>query len=249
MSCGWKLKHLQRLIVTSRAYRQSSQRNEALEAADPENRLLGRMSVRRLEAETIRDSLLALIGRLSAKPFGPPVRVTPDDVGQIVVGVDTRDSAGRPSGKVVPLGEEEFRRSIYVQVRRSMPLGMLEPFDAPLMTPNCQQRASSTVAPQSLLMMNSPQVAQQADAMAARIEREAGADPAARFQRAWRLVCGRAPTDAETAAGTAFLSHQAEAAAASPAPDSKTPQPDPARTALANLCHALVSSNRFLYVD
>ena len=100
------------------------------------------MSVRRLEAETIRDALLAASGRLSAKMFGPPVPVMPDEVGQIVVGVDTRDSAGRPTGKVVPLGEDEFRRSIYVQVRRSQPLGMLEPFDAPTMSPNCEQRAS-----------------------------------------------------------------------------------------------------------
>jgi uncharacterized protein DUF1553 len=249
MAGGWKLKRLQRMIVTSTAYRQSAHRRDELEAVDPENRLLGRMPVRRLEAETIRDALLALSGRLSNKQYGPPVPVAPDDVGQIVVAVDTRDSAGRPSGKVVSLGEEEFRRSIYVQVRRSMPLGMLEPFDAPVMTPNCQQRASSTVAPQSLLLMNSPLVSREAEAMAARITREAGDDPAARFQRAWRLVFGRAPSQQETEAGVAFLARQAEAADASPPADPKTSKPDPSRTALANLCHALVSSNRFLYVD
>src|SRR5262249_8256963 len=215
----------------------------------PENRLLGRMPVRRLEAETIRDALLAFSGRLSSKQYGPPVPVAPDDVGQIVVGIDTRDSAGRPSGKVLPLGEEEFRRSDYVQVRRSMPRGMLEPFDAPLMTPNCQQRSSSTVAPQSLLMMNSPLVAREAEAMAARIEREAGTEPAARFQRAWRLVFGRAPTDKESEAGVAFLARQSEAAGSNALADPNTPKPDPARTTLANLCHALVSSNGFLYVD
>jgi hypothetical protein len=249
MAGGWKLKGLHRLIVTSTAYRQSSQRRDDLEVVDPENRLLGRMSVRRLEAETIRDALLALSGRLSNKQFGPPVPVAPDDVGQIVVAIDTRDSAGRPSGKVVALGEEEFRRSLYVQVRRSMPLGMLEPFDAPLMTPNCQQRSSSTVAPQSLLMMNSPAVARESAEMAARIEREAGIDPAARIARAWRLVFGRPPTAGEVEAGVVFLNRQAEAAAALAPVDPKTPGPDPARTALANLCHALISSNGFLYVD
>ena len=145
MAGGWKLKRLHRMIVTSTAYRQSSRHRAELDAVDPDNRLLGRMSVRRLEAETLRDALLASHGRLSAKMFGPPVPVTPDDVGQVVVGVDTRDSAGRPTGKVVPLGEDEFRRSIYVQVRRSRPLGMLETFDAPLMTPNCELRTSSTV--------------------------------------------------------------------------------------------------------
>lgn len=249
MGGEWRLKRIQRIIVTSTVYRQASQRRDELEGVDPENRLLGRMSVRRLEAETIRDSLLALGGRLSAKEYGPPVPVAPDDVGQIVVSIDTRDSAGRPSGKAVSLGEDEFRRSIYVQVRRSMPLGMLEPFDAPLMVPNCQQRSSSTVAPQSLLMMNSPFVAQQADAMAARIEREAGANPADRLQRAWRLVYGRSPSSAETETGVAFLARQSVSLPETPPPDPKTAKPDPARTALANLCQALASSNGFLYVD
>ncbi len=123
MRGGWRLKRLQRMIVTSTAYRQSSRRRDELDAVDPENRLLGRMSVRRLEAETIRDALLAASGRLSARMCGPGVPVMPDDVGQIVVGVDTRDSAGRPSGKFVPLGEEEFRRSVYVQVRRTQAAG------------------------------------------------------------------------------------------------------------------------------
>lgn len=246
---GWKLKRLQRLIVTSTAYRQTSHRRDDLNAVDPENRLLGRMPVRRLEAETIRDAVLALSGRLSTKQYGPPVPVSPDEVGQIVVGVDTRDSAGRPTGKVVSLGEDEFRRSIYVQFRRSMPLGVLEPFDEPVMSPNCQQRSSSTVAPQSLLLMNSPFVSQQAEAMAVRIERDAGAELAARFQRAWRLVFGRHPTAFETASGAAFLMQQAEAAAAFVPADPKAPKPDPARMALSNLCQALVSSNGFLYVD
>jgi len=247
---GWKLKRLHRLIVTSAVYRQSSVRRPELEAVDPENRLLGRMPVRRLEAETIRDALLVLAGRFSTKMYGAPVPVMPDEVGQIVVGVDTRDSAGRPTGKVVPLGEDEFRRSVYVQVRRSSPLGMLEPFDAPLMTPNCEQRASSTVAPQSLLMMNSEFVAQQAEAMAARVAREAGAEPAARFNLAWRLAFGRAPTDAETESGVAFL--QAQLAEVEPAADAKSKKaaaPAPDQSALASLCQALVVSNAFLYVD
>jgi hypothetical protein len=249
MRGGWKLKRLHRLIVTSSAYRQSSQRREELEAVDPENRLLGRMSVRRLEAETIRDALLATSGRLSSKMHGPPVPVMPDEVGQIVVGVDTRDSAGRPSGKVVPLGEEEFRRSIYVQVRRSQPLGVLEPFDAPLMTPNCEQRASSTVAPQSLLMINSDFVVHQANAMAARVEREAGADPAAQFRAAWLLAFSRAATESDVNAGVAFLADQASTAAANATPDAKPGSITPTQVALAHLCQVLVSSNRFLYVD
>jgi hypothetical protein len=252
MQGGWKLKTLVRRIVTSAVYRQSSDRRDSLDAIDPENRLLGRMSVRRLEAESIRDSLLSINGRLSSKMFGPAVPVTPDDTGQVVIGVDTRDSAGRPSGKVVPLGEDEFRRTIYVQVRRSRPLGMLEPFDAPLMKPNCELRTSTTVAPQSLLMMNSAFVVEQSEAMAERVERESGPDAPAQFQRAWLLAYSRKPTEADSRAGVAFLSEQAalvsQAAAAVPVDPKKTPTP-PARVALAQLCHALIISNEFLYVD
>ncbi len=171
---GWSLKRLHRLILTSSAWQQTSLRRPELDAVDPENRLLGRMSVRRLEAEAVRDALLASSGQLVAKQFGPPVPVSPDEVGQNVLAIDTRDSAGRPSGKVVPLGEEEFRRSIYAQVRRSMPLSVLEPFDLPTMTPNCELRPSSTGPAQSLLMMNNDFVLKQAELIAQRIIREEG---------------------------------------------------------------------------
>jgi hypothetical protein len=249
MAGGWKLKRLQRMIVTSTAYRQTSRHRAELDAVDPENRLLGRMSIRRLEAEMLRDALLASSGRLSAKMFGPPVPVTPDDVGQIVVGVDTRDSAGRPTGKVVDLGDDEFRRSIYVQVQRSKPLGMLETFDAPAMSPNCELRASSTNAPQSLLLMNNTFVLQQADAMAQRIEKEVGGDPVAQFQRGWQLTFGRAPSASQSRAGMAFLGEQTAIIAASAAANPKADPPKSAHVALSNLCQALVISNGFLYVE
>jgi mono/diheme cytochrome c family protein len=246
---GWKLKRLQRMIMTSAAYRQSSARREVLDQTDPDNRLLGRMPVRRLEAETIRDSLLAVGGRLSSTLYGPPAPVSPDEVGQIIVAIDTRDSAGRPSGKVVPLGADEFRRSIYVTVRRSMPLGVLEPFDNPVMTPNCQLRASSTVAPQALLMMNSSFAVEQADAMAARIRHDVGPEPLAQFQRAWRLAYGRTPTDREMAHGLAFLIGQMNLQSPPATADPKKSPVDPGHVALAHLCQVLISSNGFLYVD
>jgi len=246
---GWQVKRLHRLILTSAAYRQSSQRREELDAIDPENRLLGRMPVRRLEAETIRDALLAVSGQLSDKQYGPPAPVAPDEVGQIIVAADNRDSAGRPVGKRAFIGEDEFRRSVYVQVRRSMPLGVLEPFDVPVMSPNCEKRACSTVAPQSLLMMNSPFVIEQAEAMADRVMQQAGEDANAQFQLAWQLAFSRSPTDAEQQSGLAFLQAQmAELTSFKPS-DPKAKQPDPARLALANLCQALVSSNAFLYVE
>ncbi len=247
MDHGWQVKRLHRQIVLSTAYRQASTRRDELDAIDPENRLLGRMSVRRLEAESVRDSLLALTGKLSDKMYGPPVAVTPDEVGQIVVGVDTRDSAGRPTGKNVGIGEDEFRRSLYVQFRRSMPLSMLEPFDAPVMSPNCEQRASSTVAPQSLLLMNSEFVVDQTFSMADRVRLEAGDDLPAQVSLAWRWAFARTPTDTERNAGAGFLADQTTTLAATTANEKN--KPDPARLALANLFHALVSANGFLYVD
>jgi hypothetical protein len=249
MAGGWKLKRLHRTIVTSTAYRQSSQHRAELDAVDPENRLVGRMPSRRLQAEMLRDALLATSGRLSDKMFGPPVPISPDDVGQFVVGGDTRDSSGRPSGKVVDLGEDEFRRSIYVQVQRSKPLGLLETFDAPAMSPNCEQRASSTNAPQSLMLMNNSFVLQQADAMAERIELEVGADPSAQFQRAWQIAYCRTPSASQLQAGVAFLGEQAAIIAAKPSAEAQATSPAPERVALSNLCQALVMSNGFLYVE
>jgi hypothetical protein len=247
---GWRLKPLQRQIVTSATYRQSSHRRDDLEAIDPDNALLGRMSVRRLEAEVIRDSLLQLAARLSDKQFGAPVPVMPDDVGQVVVGVDTRDSAGRPSGKVIPLGEEEYRRSLYVTVRRTLPLGMLEPFDLPVMTPNCEQRAQSTVAPQSLLLMNNGFIVDQALAMAGRIRSEAGDDPAAQFDRAWVLIFSRKPDSTERQQGVDYLREQLQQFTAHPPPALPKQSPvDPATLALATLCQALTGSVGFLYAD
>lgn len=236
MDEGWRLKRLHRMILTSAAYRQVSLRRPELDAADSDNRLLGRMNIRRMEAETVRDSILFLSGKLVEKPFGKPVSVSPDDVGQIVVAIDTRDSAGRPSGKVEPLGEDEFRRSIYVQVRRSMPLGVLEPFDLPRMTPNCEQRPSSTAAPQALLMMNNPFVIRQAEMLADRI-RTTSADQAAQVTLAWRMVFGRTPSESDLQEAVQFLSSTAD-----------TP-PEVAIATLNHFCQALLSSNGFLYVD
>jgi hypothetical protein len=207
---GWRLKRVHKLVMTSAVYRQASARRPELEAVDPDNRLLGRMNVRRAEAEAIRDSILAVSGKLNLKQFGPPVPVMPDEVGQVVIGIDTRDSAGRPSGKAVSLGDDVFRRSIYVQVRRSMPLGMLETFDAPTMTSacNCESRSNSTVAPQSLILMNSEFLLEQAQQFAARLVREAS-NPTARVDLAWKLAFARPPRADERQAALEFLNQQA----------------------------------------
>lgn len=236
MDQGWTLKRLHRLILNSTAYRQVSTRRADLDAVDGDNRLLGRMNVRRLEAEVVRDSILALSGQLTQKVGGKPVPVSPDEVGQIIVAIDTRDSAGRPSGKVEPLGEDEFRRSLYVQVRRSMPLSVLEPFDMPRMTPNCERRPSSTASPQALMMMNNPFVVQQSETFAARL-RAASNEPQSQIKLAWRLAFGRAPNDSELAAAKSFLIQ----------PEGATQESRDA--ALSHFCQTLISSNGFLYVD
>ncbi|MEK6259790.1 MAG: PSD1 and planctomycete cytochrome C domain-containing protein [Planctomycetota bacterium] len=249
---GWQLKRLHRLLVNSTAYRQSSLRTDPLQLVDPDNRLLARMSVRRLEAEAIRDAILAVSGRLSDKLLGPAVSVLPDADGQNIVGRGERDGNGILIGKQDGLGEDEFRRSIYVQVRRSMPLGMLEPFDLAGMAPNCERRTFSTVAPQSLLMMNNDFLVKQSEAFARRIEETSASEPSARIQRAWQLAYGRIPTETESTRATEFLTLQTAYfdEARAKLPEAERPKQTPPTTqALALLCQALLSSNAFLYVD
>ena len=131
-----------------------------------------------------------------------------------------------------------------------MPLGMLQTFDGPLMTPNCERRATSTVSPQALFMMNSAFVGEQAETMAKRIEKEAPADAESRFRAAWRLVFGVSPTDRDVRDGIAFLAGQAKVLD-SEGPSKKTPTAERGRDqlALAHLCQALIISNGLLYVD
>lgn len=246
---GWELKRFHRLLLSSTAYRQASTRTPQLEQVDPDNRLLGRMSIRRLEAEALRDSILAAAGLLNTQQLGEPVPVTVDEVGQVIVGNDNRDSAGRPEGDRKSLGGAEFRRSIYVQVRRSQPLSMLATFDAATLTPNCELRNRSTVAPQSLLLMNSDFAVAQSQALAERAIRDAGDDRAARVRLVWRLALAQEPTEAQLASAVEFLTAQEQEFAAQPAPTDKSPLAPPPVRALAALCQALFSSNAFLYVD
>ena len=245
MAGGWKMKRMHRLIMTSTAYRQSSARRPELEKIDPDNRLLGRMSIRRLEAEALRDAILTVSGKLNTKAFGPPIPVTHDEVGQVVIGNDIRNPGdGTPKGKVVSMGGEEYRRSIYVQVRRSLPLSMLDAFDAPALTPNCDIRHTSTVAPQALMLLNSPFIHEQASFFAQRLRQE-GTDTRKQIERAWRLAYAAAPTPQELERSLAFVQEQTAFYQ-----ERKTPnQTDPALLALTNFSQALLSANRFLYVD
>ncbi len=240
---GWRLKRLHKVLMLSTAYRQAAVRDQRRDAVDPDNRLLSRFAVRRLEAEAVRDAMLAVAGKLNRRMFGTPVPVMEDEVGQFVIGIENKNGENRP-GAVLPMFGEEFRRSVFVQVRRSRPLGVLDAFDAPAMTPNCDARASSTVAPQALLLMNSAFVTEQSRYFAERLTREAP-DPAARVARAWELAFGRPPDAEQARAGLDFLARQAEQFRKKPPANGADPQ----REALVDLCHALLSANGFLYVD
>jgi mono/diheme cytochrome c family protein len=252
ISSGWDVKRLQRLIVTSAVYRQNSIRRADAEGIDQENRWYWRMPVRRVDAETLRDSVLAISDRLNLKAFGTSVPVMADNVGQFVVGIENLN-AGRP-GEVIPLGGEEFRRSIYIQVRRSRPLSVLDPFDLPRMEPNCAARASSTVATQSLLLMNNEFVTDSAAAFAQRVLQIAGKDVVGQVRLAWKIVYVAEPSPEELSGAAQYVLDQSlHYATHPPTPDPSQkkppPKPDPQLEALTTFCHALLSSNRFLYVD
>ena len=242
MKHDWRLKRLHRLIMTSQAYRQSSRRLAKLDELDPDNRLLGRMSVRRLEAETLRDSILFVSGQWNPHMFGKPVPVKEDEVGQIVVGVSTNDSSNRPTGKTISLGAAGNRRSLYVQLRRSKVLSFVDMFDAPPMEPNCTKRTISTVAPQALMLMNNSFVINESRSMAGQLQHIAKDNLDSQIGLAWETTLGQAPTPGELAQSIAFIQKQAALFEAQ-----KERQPDLA--ALANYCQALLSSNAFIYVD
>ena len=253
VSNGWSVKKLHRLILLSAAYRQASTRESTKDAADPDNRLLGRFPLRRLDAEAIRDGMLATSGKLNPKAFGPPVPVMEDEAGLIIIGKANRDGAQYKLGdESVPAGDES-RRSVYIQVRRSKPLGVLGAFDGATSDPNCEARTSSTATPQALLLMNGDFAAAQAAAFAERIRKDAG--PAARDQvtRAWKLAYGAAPGEKDLGGALDFLKTATEAfRKLSPPPmaGQKAPEsPSPEVRALAAFCQALLGSNRFLYVD
>jgi hypothetical protein len=228
------------------------------DAIDPENVLYWRKPVQRLEAEALRDSILTISGVLNPKMFGPPVPVRPDAAGQIVVGVDKTEGDNKMPVEVA-LNGEEFRRSVYVQVRRSRPLAMLTAFDAPVMEINCELRQSSTVAPQALMLMNSDFILSQSAKFADRLRREATNDVPAQITRAWQLAFARPPSAREREQSLDFLARQidylrerdaAKVAPVSTKKDSKpAPKIEPDVQALRSLCQSLLGANELLYVD
>jgi cytochrome c553 len=244
---GWKLKSLHRLIMLSSTYRQSSV-NDASLRADPENRFYARFKMRRLDAETLRDSMLATTGTLVQASYGPPSGIGRDPQGRVITGIDKGTIT---THKVDPAGADDFRRSIYVQVRRSKPVTVLDTFDAPTMSPNCEMRSQTTVAPQSLLLMNDTFVLDSSRRLADRVTAEAPNDRAKQLQRVWSLLYSKPATDADIAKCLSYLDEQTKALTQyhHDIQHAKGVVPNPPQEAMASLCQILCSSNRFLYVE
>ena len=206
-------------IMMSEAYRFSSDGQAANLAKDPDNRYFWRMNRRRLEAEAIRDSILAVSGVLNTKMFGVPV-VAP-------LAADERDGMRDPLQWPISSDAAEYdRRSIYHFVKRSFRSPMMETFDAPDSTASCPRREASTVAPQSLAMMNGEFFHAQAGLFAARLQKDAGTAEG-QVERAFRLALGRAPSSEERGRALAYLE----------------------RNSLQKLCLLLFNLSEFLYVD
>jgi cytochrome c553 len=229
---GWDVKAMHRLMMISTAYRQSSFAGDS--SSDPDNLLLARMPVRRMDAEQLHDSVLLAVGRLSPTRFGAPV---PVEV--------------KPGGEVVEqASKDEWRRSIYLLQRRTTPVTLLEVFDLPAMSPNCNERAHSTVPTQALELRNSPVVIEHARYLAARLMDEF-LQPRDRVRAAYSRVLSRLPSEAETSKALASLDTLA-AHWRSHLNDQKSTAPYGSTAqwyATGDLVHALLNSAEFIYVD
>ena len=235
---------MHRLIMTSTTYQQSSSRHEQGNKIDRQKRLLWSMPVRRLETESIRDTILAISGMLNTQAAGAAVPVMADRSGQWVVGKENLN-AGRP-GPVIDMLGQQYRRSVYIEVRRSRPLAVLEPFDLPTLSPNCNRRASSTAAPQSLQILNSEFITQQSRHFADRLIRLSDSTED-RIRAAWRLVYSKEITAEQFDEAIDFIGTSEKTLTADY--QDKGIKDDAARDALALLCQALISSNQFIYIE
>jgi hypothetical protein len=240
----WSLKQLHRMLVCSYTYRQVSTRTDALDRQDPENRLYGRMSVRRLESESVRDAMLAASGMVSYRMHGPPVPVKEDAVGEIVLGKEMLDGERKPTGSE-SLFDGMGRRSVYVQVRRSRPLAVLETFDMAGVSPNCVSRNYSNVATQSLFLLNSQFVIDRAQQLAERVIRTEN-DLDEQLNLAWRVCFSQAPESDTVKTLRSFVDRQSSVFLAQ---DNNLSIESARRMALASACQAMLSSNQFIYID
>lgn len=232
---GWGMKAMHRLIMTSQAYRQTSKVDAARLATDPDNALVSRMALRRMDAETLFDSLISAAGRLDPSAYGPPAEL---DI--------------RPDKEVtVKAGKDGFRRSIYVLHRRQTPVSLMDAFDQPSMTPNCTERRRSNVATQALHMMNGSMAWELAKYMAGRVIDDADGDRARQVELVYLRALSRKPTEAEVKTGMEAIAGFREAWPARLTADNGA-EPRAATAgwlALANFCHAILNSAEFSFID
>lgn len=224
---GWSIKKLHKRIVLSATYRQSSEFRPEASAVDSDNKLLWRYPRRRLEAESIRDSMLAVSGLLDRTMGGPGVFPSVPAGTEIQEGRHWRKSTG---------DADEYRASVYIFARRLVRYPMLESFDAPLAFESCGRRQETVTADQALELMNGQATSKFAQALARRVGNDPGQSQDSLAERAYRLTLGRAPTEAELQRSREFLTLQTKLAVG-------------AQGALEDLCLNLLSSSEFLYID
>jgi hypothetical protein len=236
---GWSLKAMHRLMVTSSTYRQSGQWNERAARIDPGDAWLWRMAPRRLEAEPIRDAILAVSGVLNSEIGGPSVRPRID---QVVLAGQSRPG----NGWKVSEPHDANRRSVYVYVKRTLALPELELLDAADNNEPCSRRSVTTTAPQALMLLNGTFLNDQAGHFAERLLREVGDAPAAQVERAFQLALARPPSTTEQNDSLEFLDAMANRVALRPRSEDRS---QPGREALRALCLVLLNTNEFVTVD
>jgi len=191
---GWRIKRLHRLIVLSEVYRQASRHDDRAAAVDGSNRLLWRMPRRRLDAESLRDAILAVAGNLDLRMGGPSFRLFRYRDGNVPDYILLDDP-----------GPEAWRRAVYRFNIRTFQAPLMRVFDCPEASIQTPRRSSSTTALQALSLMNNRFMFEQAEHFASRVKRKAGSDRAAQVACAYRLALGREPSDEELRLGTAFV--------------------------------------------
>lgn len=227
---GWSVKTLHRLIMRSQTYQQASDDSPAQQAADPGNRWLWRYERRQLDAESIRDAMLAVSGRLNRSP-APPHPFPPVGTWGFTI--------HNPFHAVY----ESDHRSIYLMVQRNRRHPFLALFDAADPNLSVAERQPTTTPTQTLFLMNSPFVHEQSQAFATRLLATSN-DDAARIRLAFESAHGRVPTDSEINAAVAFVTAYTQKLATQGIPPEKQLE-----GAWAALARVLLTSNPFLYVD
>jgi hypothetical protein len=236
---GWSIKHIQRLILDSSTFRASSRWDEVAGKIDPENTLLWRWKPRRLEAEAVRDSMLAVSGELNQEMGGPSIY---PELPRAVLEGQSRpgDGWGKSDSR------QAARRSIYIFSKRSLAVPELDLLDAPDTSSSCEKRDVSTTGPQALAFLNGDFTRQQAQHLAARLARDGGDNRAKQIQRAFELVFARSPGRRELESTLAFLAAQQKQIEV----DGSTPPEERADAlGLRSLCLVLLNSNEFFYIE